>query len=451
MPRFVFPGFLKRLAGTGALAPQQIAIRSQWLEVAIIPLLAIGVAWLASPSDPMLTKGLFPWLWFAPVLIALRYGVLPGLTSSLPILGNWLLASYLDVAVDKFSPEFFFGGGLLVLVCGEFSDVWRDRNARMEETYLYVTERLSRLTKRHLLLNFSHDRLEQEMLARPGSLRDALARLRLIAIERSQDPAPMPGALGLLQILSQYVNLESAALYTLEPQGMGFVLGQQVAVLGEPEALRPDDELLLMALETSSLAHIASQDVSLERHTRQLVVAPLVAGNDTLIGVLAVTRIPFYSLNVENLQMMSVILAYYADNIRYAPEVRLIQKRLPTLPALFAEELVRMMFMQKKVGISSIMVMLTFGCVERGEIPAEFLRIKRGLDLYWQTQVKGKTVIVVLMPFASPASKDGFLQRLEEWLEGRFGGSFDSHNIHFNVIEFDREDPLLSLAALTQG
>ncbi|MES2876929.1 MAG: PelD GGDEF domain-containing protein [Pseudomonadota bacterium] len=451
MPRLDFSGFLKRFAGAEALAPEQVVGRSQWLEVIVIPLVAIGIAWLASPTDPMVADGPFPWLWFAPVLIALRYGVFSGLLGSIPILGNWLLANYLGLVTEHFAPSFFFGGGLLVLVCGEFSDVWRDRNLRMEETYLYVTERLSRLTKRHLLLNFSHDRLEQEMLARPGSLRDALSRLRTIVIERSQEPVLMPGAKSMLQLLSQYVNIESAVLYTLKPQGSSFVLGERIAVLGEPEELAPDDELLRLALDSCSLAHIASRDVSLERQTKQLVVAPLVAGNDTLIGVLAVTRMPFFSLNVENLQMMSVILAYYADNIRNAPEVRHIQMRLPTLPALFAEELVRMMLMQKKVGISSHIVVMTFSGPQREEIPAEFLRIKRGLDLYWQTQVNGKPVIAVLMPFASQAAKAGFLQRIEDWLIGRFGGNFDSLGIHLRSIDFIQEDPLEALTELAKG
>ncbi|MEI8169407.1 MAG: PelD GGDEF domain-containing protein [Rhodoferax sp.] len=451
MTRSDFSGFLKRLTGAQVLAPDQIDARAKWLEVALIPMLAIGLAWLASPADPMLASTLFPWLWFAPVLVALRYGVMPGLLASIPLLLNGLLANHWGLTGKDFAPEYFFGGGLLVLVCGEFSDVWRDRNLRMEETYLYVTERLSRLTKRHLLLNLSHDRLEQEMLARPGSLRDALARLRLIAIEGNPTALPMPGATGLLQLLSQYVNIESATLYTLKPQGLNTVLGERVASLGEAVDLAPDDELLLLAIESCSLAHIASREVSLERQSQHLVVAPLLAGDDTLVGVLVVTRMPFFSLNVENLQMMSAILAYYADNLRHAPGVHLLQQRLPTIPALFAEEFVRMILMQKKIGIPSHIVVMTFNGPQREEIPGEFLRIKRGIDLYWQTQVNGKPVIAVLMPFASSSTKDGFLLRIESWLQGRFGGNFDTLGIHLRAIDFAQEDPQQALAGVILG
>jgi len=316
----------------------------------------------------------------------------------------------------------------------------------MQETYLYVTERLSRLTKRHLLLNLSHDRLEQEMLARPGSLRDALARLRSITMDAKNQNEPMPGATGLLQLLSQYVNIESAAIYALKMKSGSYVLGQCVASLGDPDKLTPDDELLNLALEKGTLAHIANADVSLQRRTQQLVVAPLVAGDSVLIGVLAVTRMPFFSLNVENLQMMLVMLGYFSDNLGAASGVIKIQQRLPTMPVLIAQELACLIRMQERNGISSHLVVLSLEGQRRQEITAEFLRIKRGLDLYWQTYVNNRPVLAILMPFTTSAAKDGFLQRIEGWLKQRFQGDFESLGIRLRIINFDSEDPLVALS-----
>ena len=167
------------------LAPEHAGARGRWLEVILIPLLAVGMGWYWNPQDPLLLHTAFPWLWFGPVLVSLRYGVMSGLASGFILLGSWVLGNALgDTAFvgTDFPRDYFFGGGLLILLSGEFSDVWRDRIARMDETNIYVTERLSRLTKRHLLLNISHDRMEQEMLARPGSLRDALANLRNVVL-----------------------------------------------------------------------------------------------------------------------------------------------------------------------------------------------------------------------------------------------------------------------------
>ena len=338
----------------------------------------------------------------------------------------------------------------MVLLCGEFSDVWRDRNNRMEETYLYMSERLARLTKRHLLLNLSHDRLEQEMLARPGSLRDALARLRTLSIEAQSDD-PMPGAGGLLQLLSQYVNIESAQIYLLEPGDGSYTLGRPVARLGDPVLMSPNDDLLRLALDTGSLAHIASQEASLQRETSQLVVAPLVAGDKELVGVLAVARMPFFSMTAENLQMMLVMLGYFADNLRSANGVKAIQQRLPSIPIVFAQEMARLLNLYERVGLSSHLVVMHFNGARRKEIPDEFLRIKRGLDLYWQTFVGDMPVLVVLMPFASDSAKDGFLLRVDNWLQSRYEGDFESLKIRLSVINFAAPDPLTALATAVEN
>ena len=433
---------------TDALAPEQVPARGRWLEVILIPLILIGLAWWLRPQDPLLLTTPFPWLWFGPVLVALRYGVLPGLIAGVLILGDWMAADALGAVTSEFPRDYFIGGALLVLLCGEFSDVWRDRNLRMDETNLYVTERLSRLTKRHLLLNLSHDRLEQEMLARPGSLRDALAGLRDLVVDSGEKVEELSGAEGLLQLLTQYGNIESAAIYAAREEGGRLMLGRTASTLGEPQPLEPDDELLEIALEKRSLAHIAGAEVSLQRRSNQLLVAPLLTSDNTLVGVLAVTRMPFFSLNVENLQMMAVILAYYADTLRAAPEVNLIRQRLPDIPVMYAEEMARMVRLQQRIGLTSQIVVMNFAGERREEIPAQFLQIKRGLDVYWQTRVGTNPLIAVLMPFGSAAARDGFLQRIESWVLSRFGDSTDALKISIRSIDFSTEDPVAVLESL---
>jgi hypothetical protein len=440
------PGkWIKAVLSRDALAPEASTALAQWLEITGISFGAVALAWWAVPNDPALAQQRFPWLWFAPVLVALRYGVLHSLLSGCVIVGNVWVAWKFGRLPDGIPEASLFGGGLMVLLCGEFSDVWRDRNTRMEETYLYMSERLARLTKRHLLLNLSHDRLEQEMLARPGSLRDALARLRALSTASSTDE-PMHGANGLLQLLSQYVNIQSAQIYLLESNGAGYTLGQSVARLGDPAPLAADDGLLTLALETQSLAHIAGEETSLARQSTQLVVAPLVAGDNELVGVLAVERMPFFSMTVENLQMMLVMLGYFADNLRFAGGVTLIQQRLPSMPIVFAQELGRLINLYQRVGLSSHLVVMHFNGPRRKEIPDEFLRIKRGLDLYWRTLDGDVPVLVVLMPFSSISAKDGFLLRVDAWLRNRYQGDFESLKIGLKTINLDAEDPLAELA-----
>lgn len=450
MLRLHVRSLLKRAARARLLAPELLGRWSQSIEVMLIPAAAVALGWLFSPQDPLLVQSLYPWVWFAPVLVALRYGVTPGLAGCVPLIISWYVAEQLGRLPASFGLEYFFAGGLLVLLCGEYSDIWRDRNLRLEESNVYLAERLSRITKRHLLLNLSHDRLEHEMLARPSSLRDALVRLRAIATAGDAN-SPMPGAQELLHLLAQYVNIESATLYTLIPHGENHELGEAVVQLGEPEVLQADDELLRLALQQRQLAHIASHDLSLNRRTQQLVIAPLLAGSDEMIGVLSVTRMPFFALNVENLQMMSVILSYYADTVRSGPAARAIQQRLPGIPVQFAEEFARVRGLQERTGMASQILVMRFDGEHKRSIPAEFLRIKRGLDVYWQTEVQGQPTIAVLMPLASPSAMAGFTHRIEQWLDSRFHGSLESLGVHLRTIDFGGEDPLLALASALES
>lgn len=437
-----------RIARGREFIPELLGARAQWIEILLIPTLACGLAWLFAPQDPMLTRALFPWIWFAPTLVALRYGVMPGLLACVPLILSWFIADRLTRLPDVFGLEYFFPGALLVLLCGEFSDVWRDRATRLDEANVYLAERLSRITKRHLLLNLSHDRLEHEMLSRPNSLRDALVRLRqLSSAVPADDPVgkAWPGAGELLHLLAQYVNIEAATLYAIETEHGEPRLGAPIRHLGDPETLLADDALLKLALQQGELAHIASADTSLSRETRQLVVAPLLAGSDLPIGVLAVTRMPFVALNVENLQMLSVILGYYADCVRSGPEVHAVQQRLPGLPAQFAEEFARMRSLQGRSGMASQILVMRFDGELRRSIVTEFLRVKRGLDVYWQTEVGNTSVIAVLMPLASPAAMAGFILRIEQWLDQRFHGSLETLGVQLRPIDFASEDPLDAL------
>jgi hypothetical protein len=420
----------------------------QALEILTIPTLAAALAWWWRPDDPLLTGALFPWIWFAPVLVALRYGVTPGLTSCVPLIGLWYLAERMGRLPADFGLEYFFGGGLLVLICGEYSDVWRDRNARIDESNVYLAERLSRLTKRHLLLNLSHDRLEHEMLSRPTSLRDTLVRLRSLTLQAAQEQA-LPAAPQLLQLLAQYVNLQSAILYTARNEGEGrWVLDAEAARLGKPAPLRADDELWLLAQREQQLAHIASQELSLQRQSEQLIVAPVISSDDTLLGVLAVSRIPFFALHVENLQMLSVILSYYADLVRGSAHLQRLLAQLPQMPPQFAEELARMQGLQARTGMTSQILVMRFPKALGRALPAEFVRIKRGLDVYWQTMIGEDTVIAVLMPLSNAAGMAGFMQRIQHWLLQRLSDPALAQTVQLHPIDFATDDPVAALQRL---
>jgi len=69
-----------------------------WLETVLLTLVAAALAYAASPADPFFIAAEFPWVLFAPALLALRYGVLPGLLSIAVLAGVWAIES---AAIDS--------------------------------------------------------------------------------------------------------------------------------------------------------------------------------------------------------------------------------------------------------------------------------------------------------------------------------------------------------------
>lgn len=420
--------------------PSAASSRALVLETIGLPLIACALAFWLRPQDPLLLEASFPWLWFAPLLVALRYGTLPGLIATMPLIADWLLQRWLLSMNTPFPQDLFFGGILLTLLGGEFADVWHERIMRVTETNAYLAERTSRLTRRHLLLNLSHDRLEHELLMRTGTLRDALADLRKELYATREGITPRANA--LLEILAQYINVQAAALYPMV-EGDGRRIGQAVARIGQDQPLDEDDPLLRAALDDGEIAHVGGGVAG----SRQLVVAPLRTSGGRLLGVVAISQIPFFSLNEDNMAMLAAILGFYADCVDGVAGMSPLLQQIPSMPAVFADELWRLQRLNERYDITSLIVVLRFPASDEGRRIAEaFPRIKRGLDLYWREDVAGMPTIAVLMPLCHPDSSEGFLRRIERWLEEEFGVGFAALGILADNIDLSRPDALARLS-----
>ena len=129
-----FSGLARRLFRRGGVEGT-----SGWAGAALEAIL-LCYAWLAfavwmTPADPFGLAASFPWVWLMPALVAMRYGSGAGVFSALLILAAWFAfpgygLSHVD-PLAAFPNAYFLGGVALVLVCGQFSDVWNARNRRL--------------------------------------------------------------------------------------------------------------------------------------------------------------------------------------------------------------------------------------------------------------------------------------------------------------------------------
>lgn len=432
-----------------ALFSPLLANRWLWLEAFAIPLIGIGLCWLASPGDPFfVNSGEFPWTWFAPVLVALRYGVMAGITSSAVLLGGWFLLAPADAAFPKL---YFLAGVILVMISGEYSTTWRTRLRRVGELNAYLTERFTRIMNQLNVLRLSHDALEHDLITQPATLRDALQELRTLMATRGigTPGAVLPAAQEILVLLSHHCQLEAAAIY--EVAEGNYV---QRAKLGEPPPLKRSDSLLEFALEKRTLAHLQTEELGKDIPTEHLVVAPILTSGDQLLGVVVVTRMPFFALNEDTLRTMSLLLGLYADSVVVSDQVGQVMTGVRGVTYDFADELVKLMRLRRDFAINSHCVVFQFGAhSERVDMILFATRLRRRFDVQWQFGGgEGQsTGIANLMPLASETAVRGYLERMEAALKDRFGGDFERLRVRPYVISLEQHDPLAVLGRIVTG
>lgn len=443
---------------------------------------AAGLAlahWL-NPDDPFGLRGQFPWLWLVPALLALRYGSIEGLFAASLLFSWWFIPHrFLGApAPEAFPQQFFLGGVVLVLVCGQFADVWNTRLDRVRAVNGYLDDRLKTLTRSHFLLKLSHERIEQELLVRPITLRDLLDQLQIIGVAKdpqlvagAASPAASPAASAsggadapanlalpvldsealtdcehLMRVLTQSCELEDASIHRFVPDRSGRRLeATPVTSTGEPRPLKADDALLRLALESSALAHVQASDASLYE-SDYLICAPIQSSNQKNLGMLVVRGMRFFALNNENLQLISVLCGYYADALVRAQVTRELLTIAPTCPIDFALELVRLQSLFKKSKIESALVGLVFNKTPTSNsVYEQVSRMRRSSDLTWQIELAEHRIIVTLLSLAGKPAVEGFLLRIETDLRQQFDTDFAGSHVavHVAMTSSDSADRVL--------
>lgn len=416
-----------------------------WIETIGFTLIAVLLAFWASPDDPFFIKGQFPWIALMPALLALRYGVLSGVVSSAILIGTWLVLQAGGFDTGEFPKHYFLGILILAMICGEFCGLWNIRLRRSEYVKKHLGDRIDVLTRRYFLLRLSHDRLEEGLLEKPVTLRSALAEIRaLISADQSRT---LPGAPALMRLLVQYCQIETAGLY---PILAGSVDPQPVAVIGEPGPLRADDALVRAAIEKGALMHLQSDDVQSDG-SQYLAVAPMMNSDKRTFALLVIERMPFMAFHTENLQTLGVLLGYHADAIQRIRMAEVITRLLPDCPVLFAEEVVRLHRLWESVRVPSMLVALKFGNhPDRLAYFENLRRSLRDLDIAWEIRQDGTLVLLVLLPLTGRAGLEGYLIRIEELLMRHFGLGLDAARITPNSVALEGDGPSVTLLLLLE-
>ncbi|MNM83461.1 hypothetical protein D3C81_955230 [compost metagenome] len=180
-----------------------------------------------------------------------------------------------------------------------------------------------------------------------------------------------------------------------------------------------------------------------------MAVAPVLAGSDRLIGVLVVERMPFLSLTYENLQLLMVLMGYYADGVEHGQATHGIQALMPAIPYAFALDYARLSRLRQETGVESSVVALVFDLDEaRDALFEQVVRSRRALDVAWPARSPRQRAMLTLMPLSDSQAVSAYLVRIEDMLRAQFGTDFATSHIgvySLTVPATGAEDALVRL------
>lgn len=416
-----------------------------WLESLVVVFGILGLGFWATPHDPFFLKADFPWIWFGPLLVALRYGMAPSMVMLALLVLAWLVSNRMGYVGGAFPTLPVVGGALLTLVSAQFSTIGQQRLRRSHQVSQHATERFEQLSKAYFMVRQSHDRLEQNLISRPVTLRQAMLELRALQVKTGGGLNCEVSA-ELMGILAHYCSLESAAIHAVED---GELVTTPLTVCGRGAELVADDQLLRAAFESGNVAYQAANRLRHEERSAYLVVAPIRTSAGSLLGMLLVSEMPFLALQRETLQIMAVLLAYAADHAEAAATANSLLAIYPDCPTVFAAELFKMVRLQRDLDIASSVVLISIKPSARLEDICQVLeRQQRGLDHAWRRSVGWGVQFVTLMPFSGFGACEGYLARLNGILTKQYKLSLRSAGIAYRSAVVTAEEPLLQLAEL---
>jgi hypothetical protein len=435
----------------------QIAPAADWrwalVETVLVMTVAIAIGAALRPQDPLWTAAAFPWLWLVAAVLALRYGSVHAVLAMALALAAWFVLDAWGEPLGEFPRLSFLGGLVLALLAGEFADVWSARLHQGQSVNAYLDERLRALTQHHYLLSVSHDRLEQELLSRPFTLRDTLFALRQAARNRARsEQEPLPVGDWLLQLLAQAARLEAAALVAVRD---GHVDAEPVARFGEfgtadGGGLDLSDPMLAAALQSGELMHVQSEPfIDSDHPSRYLVCAPVVASTGKVLGVLVVERMAFTALTLETLQFVTVLLAYYGDSLEHGEGVRAVQAEFARCPDEFALELVRLQRLLQVAFVRSSLIAFELPADARAaeEWQTRFERMRRSIDIAWLHVAAGRRRLLLVLPLTDAQGIGGYLERIQRRLREDYGTDLGGAGIQVHSVEVDPRPPVEQLRA----
>jgi len=420
-----------------------------WFEVLAVTLLVTFFGYIVGDGDVFFIGSQFPLLWFAPLLVSLKYGVLPGLSSALILTSAVFINDHFEVLGILQNPMMYSLGMLLVaFLSGEFSDIWHRRLFQLSEASQYLSLRVKEVERSYLLMKVSHDHLEKERVKKPLSLHGHSFHLRKQVFQMksggssSSELRALAGQ--LIELFSNFGKLNIASLHSVLDNR--WIEEVPLATFGAAVDINRGDPLLSQVLKTQMVVSLHEEQMTNNKQGQLLVVVPIIDLEGKMWAIIAVHKMPFEAFHLNDFQTLAVIGNHVGDLLLNRTRIgRDIQS-----DRLFIAELERCISDRNNYGLDSTLLGFQFKCsVKSKALKKLILKHRPGLSSVLEPVRQGlANGFLILLPLMDEKECSAYLDCLEKEIEEHFGfSSFYSAEtdiIRRSIVGSDRGDLLLN-------
>ncbi len=418
--------------------------RHRYTETIILSTLILGCCAYFNPKDPLFVHAFFPWIWFLPIMIALQHGRLcAGIATTLVVFTMLYTLYALLYSWDSYQ-SWFLGGITLTFICAEYHGLWLSRQHGLRERSNYLDTRLESLSRAYGILRLSHDTLEESLIIKPATLRQAFMSLReILAAAGGKMNATI--AMQYMELLAYQAGLDSAALYLYKNKHWEM---DAIACVGKNKPLKRDDVLIKRCLANKETSYLALNILEENQTSEYLAVLPMQTADGHLLGLLTITEIPFLLLNDETLEKLTLMLAYIADEAWAASHAEKLQKIYPDCPAMFASELFKLKHLWQLADVDSAIVVFYLEPSDvRDDVIFFLIKERRALDIIWETKRGESIILIILMPLTERSMLSSYITRIQELLWQRKKIRLDEKSVQFEQRQLSAYTDIYSLLA----
>lgn len=380
--------------------------------------------------DPLSLNSPYPWIWFAPVLVALHYGLVASQFSLCLLLADYLYKDPSPIYMAPFQ-LFILGGFILTFICATWQNSYSKKLIYSDGISNYLQKRIQSIAHAYKLTSLAYKRLENNYIANPVTIRTSMNEIRnMLETMKGETQASILSR--LIHLLAVHCSLEKAAFYPVKDNK---IIAEPIATIGAMSAPSPDHYFIQSCIDNKALTYITAEEILKGHLSDYLLGVPLVNQNNIIYAVLLVEEMPFLNLNDENLATINLLVHYFIEG-NIVDKAELILDQFPDCPVVFANEVQRLMNLERVTKKDSAIEV--FKILDKTRAEDYLFRLKkelRGLDSWWESMHEETPFLLVLMPLSNREAAESYKMRINEILFNEFGFRLNQKEIKFNSYQ----------------